>query len=69
MVVEALFSPSRVRDRAEVAYDPDVSLSIVDRGDGLSGAISGMRSVACKLRCGLDNRHECYNNSIFIYTT
>ena len=36
---------ARVKDRGEVSYDPNVSLSIVDRGDGLSGAISGVCQV------------------------
>ena len=63
-VVKASVSPSRVRDRGEDAYDPDVSLSIVDRGDGLSGAISGVLTVACKFDGGLDNRHEGYNNIV-----
>ena len=49
MVIEASACPSRARDRGEVAYNPDVSLSIVDRGDGLSGAISVVPSVACGL--------------------
>ena len=41
---------------------------ILDRGDGLSGAISGVLSVACKFDGGLDNRHERYNNNIVIST-
>jgi len=35
---------------AEIVCDPDVSLSIVDRGDGLSGIILGVPGVACESR-------------------
>jgi len=46
-MTEALMTviEARVKDRGEVSYDPNVSLSIVDRGDGLSGAISGVCQV------------------------
>ena len=35
---------------AEVVCDPDISLSTVDRSDGLSGVISGVPGVACRSR-------------------
>jgi len=35
---------------AEVVCDLDVSLSIVDRGDGLSGVILGVPGVTCESR-------------------
>ena len=35
---------------AEVVCDPDISLPTVDRGDGLSGVMSGVPGVACRSR-------------------